>query len=219
MAPRICMHAGFRGRGAWYVSEARPPARGRAALDTLVACAQAGDAQAFRRMTEQLTPRLVRYVSIFLRGDLHTAQDVVQDAFIAAWRKIDTIRDGGHLVPWLYKVARCKAITWLRRRGPRGSPMDSIERANEIGQEVADPDGRDPARLHLAGPESKPLVRALRRAIAQLPPMYAGVVRLHYLRGHATHEVARLLGLPRTTVKMRLFRARQKLRKMLEDAP
>lgn len=193
-----------------------PTRNGHSVLDRLLLRARAGDTRAFRRVSEQMAPRLVRYVCIFLKGDEDTAHDVVQDTFIAAWHKLDTIRDGDHLRPWLYRVARCKAITWLRRRGPRGAPMDSIERAREMGREVADRGPGDGARMHRRGADSEAQVQALRRAVARLPPIYAGVVRLHYLRGHGTRETAQLLGVPRTTVKMRLYRARQKLRAMLE---
>ena len=89
-------------------------------------CARAGDTRAFRQVTERLAPQLVRFVSGYLRGDVDTANDIVQDTFVTAWHKLDRIREGSHLRPWLYRVARYKSISFLRRRGPRGTPMESM---------------------------------------------------------------------------------------------
>ncbi len=184
--------------------------RGTGPLDALVACARAGDARAFRDVTQELGPPLTRYVTYFLRGDADTASDVVQDTFITAWRKIDTIRDGDHLRPWLYRVARFKAISWLRRRGPRGTPMDSIERAQDGGYQLR------ASRAHEPTPPSSRVER-LQAAIAKLPPIYAGAIKLHYLHGCDTRTTGELLGIPRTTVKMRLHRGRKKLRELMEE--
>lgn len=197
---------------AW-VADACPPRRqGGRELDALVACAQAGDRQAFREVAETLGPPLVRYLTHYLRGDAHTAHDVVQETLVAAWRKIGTIRGGDHMRPWLYRVARCKAISWMRRRGPQGTPMDSLDYAHEQGYEVPDPSDPDPH----ARPEPPPL-GALQAAVERLPPIYAGAVRLHYLCGYSTRETARLLGVPRTAVKMRLHRARKRLRDLMDE--
>lgn len=192
-----------------WVAERR--SAGPGALDALVACAQAGDMRAFREVTETLGPPLERFVTRYLRGDADTASDVVQDTFIAAWRKLHTIQDGSHLRPWLYRVARYKAISWLRRRGPRGVTMDSVEVSLELGHEVAD------RRGSLAGRACASSFERLREAIARLPPLYAGAIRLHYLHGHDTRTTAELLGVPRTTVKMRLHRGRKKLRALMEE--
>jgi RNA polymerase sigma-70 factor (ECF subfamily) len=199
--------------GATWVREPRPgPDRATRRLDALVACAQAGDRQAFREVTEALGPPLLRFVTGYLRGDADTASDVVQDTFVAAWRKIDTIRPGGHIRPWLYRVARCKAITWLRRRGPQGTPMDSIEHYEDAGFLLPDEDETGCDEL-----APMPSLDALRAAIALLPPLYAGAIRLHYLHGFDTRETAHLLGVPRTAVKMRLHRARKKLRELMAE--
>ncbi len=192
----------------------------RRGLDALVECARQGSADAFRTVTERMGPMLMRYVRGYLNGDLDTADDVVQDTFVAAWNNLDHINDGNHLRPWLFRVARNKAITWLRRRGPGRRPMASIDgvRARR-GFEIADAAQPDPAEPDDADWVPEFALAALRRALDDLPDNYAPVVRLHYLRGHSSREVADLLDLPHTTVKMRLHRARNFLRhRMLAHA-
>lgn len=174
-----------------------------------VRSARAGDPRAFRTVAEHLGPELVRFLTYFLHGDVHAANDVAQDTLIRAWGQLDTIQDARHLRRWCYRVARCKAVSWLRRRVPPGRHMESIDFVRDDG-------GGAP---ELPGPPTPPprecddLVSALRRAITRLPMNYAGPVHLHYVQGCSTRETADLLGLKRTTVKMRLYRARAFLRR------
>lgn len=202
----------------WRVSEDLTRPRGRSDLDALVECARTGDAQAFKVVTERLSPQLMRFVSSYLHGDVHTAHDVVQDTFVTAWGKLGEIRDGGHLKPWLYKVARYKAISFLRRRGPRGTPMDSIDKAKANGGEFAQQTDPPPERRAIHAEPLDPWLPYLREAVAKLPTAYIAVVRLHYLLCHTTTETAHLLGLSRTTVKMRLYRARKMLKRLILEA-
>jgi len=197
------------------VREGLSPPRAAATLDALVDCARAGDTRAFRRVTEQLAPQLVRFVSGYLRGDVHTANDVVQDTFVSAWSKLGEIQNGEHLRPWLYKVARFKAISFLRKRGPRGMPMESIDQAVDNGIDLAEPHHKNPLRQAMLAEACDPRVAALRLGLARLPPTYIGVVRLHYLHGYTATETAHLLGLERAAVKMRLLRARKVLKRLV----
>jgi len=163
-------------------------------------------------MSDRFGPALVRYVQGYLRGDLDAAHDVVQETFLTAWLRRDRIRDGQHLRPWLYRVARYKAISWIRRSGPRNASLRAL--CDESGPGPA----QSPVGPRTAPGDDDPLLDALARALERLPPHYLGAVRLHYLHGHDSAETARLLGLPVTTVKMRLHRARAALRRLLHEA-
>lgn len=192
--------------------ERAPDASDRASpFDALVRCAQAGEPWAFRRVAETFGPPLHRYVAGMLR-DRSTADDVVQETLVIAWRQIDKVRDGAHLRPWLYRVARNKAISVIRRRvGPvRTHPLESADRTPEL---AASPGPASPFDADLTD-----LQRALRIAIARLPDRYAGIVRLHYVHGYTTREAGRVLGIKRSTAKMRLLRARQLLAQYLPQA-
>ncbi|MDJ0520640.1 MAG: RNA polymerase sigma factor [Planctomycetota bacterium] len=184
-------------------------------LDALLIRAQQGDARAFQRMRRRFEPALVNFVRSYVRGDDDTAFDVVQETFTVAWHKIDQIRDGEHLKPWLYRVARFKAITFLRRRGPKGRAMHSLDYAADNGADYPDPSLQDPLRMAMTREATSPWLAALRAAIGRLPPLYVPVLRLYHLEGLSTKEVAAMLGLSLTTVKMRLMRGRAHLRRLV----
>ncbi len=187
------------------------------ALDALVDCARGGDADAFQDVAVRFAPPLVRYVMRFTGRDTEFANDVVQDALVAAWCNLDSIRDAGHLRPWLFRVARFKAVDQLRRRGPRGIPMQSLDIGREMDREPTASPSTDPATSRAVA--QRGARHALHRVLASLPERYIGAVRLHYLHGLPLSETSRLLGLPRSTVKMRLHRARRTLRRLLRNEP
>jgi RNA polymerase sigma-70 factor (ECF subfamily) len=187
-------------------------------LDALLSRAQRGDSLAFQRVRRRFEPALINFVRGYVRGDDDTAVDVVQETFTVAWSKLHEIRDVNHLRPWLYRVARFKAISFLRRRGPRGRPMHSLEVAAERGADYADPRVVDPLRAAITQEAGNPWLRALRAAIPRLPPLYVAVLRLYHLEDLTTKEVARLLELPLTTVKMRLMRGRKLLKALVLEA-
>ncbi len=229
-----------------------------AASRRLVERVRQGDRAAFQEVAKEVGPALERFLTRRLRLDADTVSDVVQDTLFTAWRHMDRIRDADHLRPWLFRVARYKAITWMRRRGPRGAIMDSLDVDRESGREAThgqmarragagatrpEPAARARERLEAraalsrlvgthADPEGAPastpsgpqardddlLRRLLHAALPGLRESYVAVVRLHYLYGHDTGVIAGLLGLRRTTVKMRLHRARRQLRTLVREA-
>lgn len=174
--------------------------------------ARTGDPRAFRTLADHLGPELVRFLTTFLGGDVHAAHDVTQDVLVQAWDNIQAIKNVGHLRRWCYRVARCKAVSWLRRRRPPGRTVEPLH-----AEEVAEATRRG-GRGHAPRPpephgDEDDLTIALRRALLRLPANYAGPVHLHYVQGFSTREAAVLLGLKRQTFKMRLHRARAFLRR------
>jgi RNA polymerase sigma-70 factor (ECF subfamily) len=182
----------------------RPP------LESLLERARAGDPRAFETLTGILRPELLRFLTHYLNGDEHAALDVLQETFLQAWRSVGTIRDADHLRRWLYTVARCRGVSWIRRRAPPGRRM--VPYAESLAEGEGPP--RERAE-HVSEREEER--EALRRAIDALPESYGGPVRLHYFHGCDTREAARLLGIPRSSLKMRLHRARAVLRRALQQ--
>jgi RNA polymerase sigma-70 factor (ECF subfamily) len=158
---------------------------------------------------------MIRYLTCFLHGDVHAAHDVAQDVLVQAWHALESIEGAAHLRRWCYRVARCRAITWIRKRGPPGRPMESLD---VLRDDDTHPDPEATEQAPPSHPESR-LTRSLRRAMRRLPADYAAPLTLHYVQGCTTRETAELLGLNRTTVKMRLHRARALLRRELEEDP
>ena len=186
-------------------------------MDTLLEGARRGGTAEFRALCEYWHGPLLRFATSYCRGDEGAAEDIVQETFLTAWNKIEQIRDAEHLKPWLWRVARFKAISWWRRRKPAGRMHYSLECAAERGHHVPDP-AFDPLRRAMRVEPDDPWKEALHAAIERLPYLYVGVMRLYYLREHSARQVAELLQLNETTVKMRLLRGRQLLRALVLEA-
>ena len=182
-------------------------------LDESVRRARTGDPRAFRTVADILGPDLIRFLTLYLGGDHHAAHDVAQEVFLSAWDSLEDIRDGRHLRRWCYRVARCKAVDWIRQRRPRGRRVESLDVLGHEDRRRGDLYSVDALPPHQDG-----MRRALRAAMRQLPTNYAGAVHLYYLQGCSTQETADLLGLNCGAVKMRLLRARALLRDAIDDA-
>jgi RNA polymerase sigma-70 factor (ECF subfamily) len=192
-------------------------------LDEAVRRARHGDPRAFRTLTEHLAPGLIRFLAGLLGGDLHAAHDAAQETFVRAWDAMDTFESLEHLRRWCYRVGRCKAVSWLRRRYPRDRSVVSLDLPTngKVAAGLASPAAGDEplgsVADHVAAEEGDDRVQALRKALDQLPPRYRAPVQLHYLQGRSLAESARLLAVPRTTIKMRLHRARRHLRRTINQ--
>lgn len=182
-------------------------------LHALVRCAQEGDRDAFQEVAERFGPPLLRFVRRYLNNDAASAPDIVQDTLLTAWSHIRTIRDGAHFEPWLYTVARNKALSLQRARRRNGPPPLTL---------LEDPvDFRLPSPAEAAGFERRigpHLLSLLVATISELPMHYRAVIRLYYLRDLDTSAVALAMGIGRGSVKMRLLRARRILAKRLPPA-
>jgi RNA polymerase sigma-70 factor (ECF subfamily) len=135
-------------------------------------------------------------------GDVHATEDLIADTFLSALKALPRYRSGG--VPfraWLYRIATNAANGWARRR--RRRPEAPLSAA--VG--AAAPPGTD----------SRDDVEALERALRRLAPRFQAVVTLHYVEGLALEEVAAVLGCRLGTVKSRLYRAREALRRALTE--
>jgi RNA polymerase sigma-70 factor (ECF subfamily) len=155
-----------------------PTIDGRASANRqLVERARRGDRAAFQEVATGIGPALERFLVRRLRLDADTACDIVQDTLFTAWRNMDRIRDADHLRPWLFRVARYKAITWMRRRGPRGATMDSLDVDRESGREATHGQMAHRAGARAAAPESATRARErleARAALSRLVGMNAG---------------------------------------------
>ena len=126
------------------------------------------------------------------------AEDIAQDAFLAAVRALDRFDRRRPFGPWLHRIVVNRAIDWVRRETLRRSAADP----GDVAAEATPPDAR-PADDLMA-------------ALASLPVDQRAVVVLRYLLDYSPGEVARMLELPRGTVNSRLRRALDRLRDLLE---
>jgi RNA polymerase sigma-70 factor (ECF subfamily) len=185
----------------------------------LIAALRAGDQAAFAALVRTHGGRLLAVAKRLLR-DEDDARDALQDAFLSAFRAIDGFQEGARLSTWLHRIVVNAALMKLRARKRR--PEDPIEellpRFLEDGhRNIADnPDSpwAVPAETLLQRAEARALVRD---AIDRLPEGYRTVLLLRDIEDLSTEEAARLLQTTPNAVKVRLHRARQALRTLLDS--
>jgi RNA polymerase sigma-70 factor (ECF subfamily) len=162
----------------------------------LVLLAQAGDREALGQLLAAVQPRLRSYLRM-VTGDGADADDVLQDTFVIAVRKLRFLRDPAVFRPWLYRIATREAH---RRRQPRELALDAAT-------EPASAEDFECAALAAEAGER------LRAAVAGLPDRAREVVALHYFEDMALDEIAAVLDAPLGTIKSRLAYGLSRLRK------
>jgi RNA polymerase sigma-70 factor (ECF subfamily) len=185
--------------------------------------ARAGDPAAFDHVVVAYGTPLLRFVVRLVGGDLHAANDIVQEAFVAAWKALPRLTEPRFLRAWLFQVAYHNAISWMRRRrGPNGEAFLTLVGAADDcpGPRRADPAAPpDPSartwRLDGRRRSSEDVAPPLHDALASLPSHYLAPLTLFYLEGMGVREAADVLGLPLSTFKMRLHRGRALLKRRL----
>ncbi len=160
-------------------------------------------------------PRLLALARAYL-GAEDQAQDCLQEAMIAAYRRIDSLSEPSALFAWLRAIVINCALMRLRKRAQLKE--ESIEALLPNFDERdcrVEPDlGRLPTpELMLQNAQSRTMVRD---AIAALPETYRVVLLLRDIEGHSTREAAQMLGIEQGAAKVRLHRARAALKKLLE---
>lgn len=164
-----------------------------------IAAARAGDAAAFERLYLDHAGR-VHALCLRLLGDRGLAEELTQEAFIKAWRELDSFRCEGPFAAWLRRVTVNTVVSYQRRHGPwlrwlKHEPEGVPERAGAVGAEAQ--------RIDLAA------------AIDRLPERARQVFVLVEVEGYTHEQAADALGIAAGTSKAQLFRARKLLRDML----
>ncbi len=174
-----------------------------------------GDPRAVEALLTEQGPTLVSIARSIL-GDEHQAMDAVQDGVISALRAIDALRDADALSAWLRKTVTNAALAHLRKRKRRRERAidDYLPMYFEDGHRV---DPRAPWSADACDPEREETRAMVREAIEELPAAYREVIMLRDMLEMDTHETARVLDITFTNVKVRLHRARQALRTILEE--
>jgi RNA polymerase sigma-70 factor (ECF subfamily) len=166
----------------------------------LAARCLAGDAEAFEGLYRQHAHRL--YNLTFRMAGSADADDLLQDVFLQAYRKLGTYKGDSSLGTWLYRLAVNLCLDHLRsRQGKMAQVTDSLD--DEDAAEVVSP-GR-PAESNAARLD-------LEHAIETLAPSYRAAFVLHDVEGYQHDEIAKLLGIAEGSSKSLLHKARMKLR-------
>jgi RNA polymerase sigma-70 factor (ECF subfamily) len=159
-----------------------------------VRAAQRGSASAIEALFRLHWPRAYRAAYLVVH-DAAAAEDIAQEAFLAAIRTLDRFDRRRPFGPWLHRIVINRAIDWTRAR--------------QLRAEAELPD-------RLEAPEPAPsLDGSLLRALAGLPPDHRAVIVLRHLLEYTPGEIAEVLGLPRGTVNSRLRRGLDSLKEQL----
>jgi RNA polymerase sigma-70 factor (ECF subfamily) len=180
----------------------------------LIAGLRRGDDDAFEQLVRMHGGRMLAVARRFFASE-QDARDVLQEAFVAAFRSIDGFAGGAKLSTWLHRIVVNAALMKLRsrRRRREDSLDDLLPRFAEDGHHAEGVVGWDAAADELV--ERRQVRSLVRGAIDELPEAYRTVLVLRDIEERDTEETAVLLGLTPQAVKTRLHRARQALRTLL----
>ncbi len=170
--------------------------------EELLAACRRGDASAFEEVVRR-TYRQVYTQAVRLVGDRQEAEDVAQDAYLRVYRGLSGFRGDAQFETWLYRIVANAAMSHLRRRGRFGDLL--VENDDQPHEPVS------PAQV-----EEEAVDRdVLSRALSSLPPSMRSVVVLKDVYGLSCQEIGEEIGVSEGAVKVRLHRARRRLKESL----
>jgi RNA polymerase sigma factor (sigma-70 family) len=170
--------------------------------DELVARCQRGDSQGFEALYAQYA-RAMFNTSLRIVNNRADAEDVLQDAFTAAFRYLGDFDHSSSFGAWIKRIVVNKSVDVLRRRKLVIVEMDDLATQRTDETDVLDED------------ELQLRVEEVKKAVSQLPNGYRTVITLHLFEGYDHDEIAGILGISAVTVRTQYHRARQKLQNLL----
>jgi RNA polymerase sigma-70 factor (ECF subfamily) len=174
----------------------------------LIAETLAGQTEAFGTLVQKYQDRLFNTVA-HLAGNCEDARDIVQEAFVQAFVKLDSFRGKSAFYTWLYRIAFNLCAGWRRKQ----RPVASIDGNNErCGLDPAD-NGDGPVEQL----QRQERCRQIRQALKQLSPEHRTILVLREIEDCDYETIAEILDVPVGTVRSRLHRARLELREELKD--
>lgn len=173
--------------------------------ETLVAGIAGGDRSAMHALYVRHSRSVYRF-ALRLLGDPSAADDVVNTVFLDVYRAAGRFEARSQVSTWLLAICRNKALALRRRRSPE--PL-----SDAVVLAIADGDESAESRLIRADRAA-----ALRRCLARLSAAHREIIDLVYYRDLSVEEAAQVLGIPRNTVKTRMFYARRHLAQLLAEA-
>ena len=166
-----------------------------------------GDAIAFEHLVRKYQKR-VHTLAWRKIGDFHIAEDITQETFLQVYQKLETLEDPARFSRWLYVITGRLCIAWLRKNQRHTEPLEDTD-ISEVETEAYS--------RYIAAERAKTFDEARRdlveKLLARLKEGNRTVITLHYLEGMTYAEISNFLGVSENTIKSRLRRARQQLKK------
>ena len=166
----------------------------------------AGDQSAYADLVKR-HQRFVFTLALRFAKTREDAEEIAQDCFIKAYRSLGTFQRNSKFTTWLYSIVYTTSMTFLRKKRVETDSIDDentyVQLENHGGYDVNDA-------------ENKSRSYYLNQAIAQLVPDDATIITLFYKGEQSLDEIGAAMGIEPNTVKVKLFRARQRLKEKLE---
>jgi len=153
----------------------------------------------FNELAEAYSTDLYRY-AMWICGNDALAKDLVQETFLRAWRALDSLKDTGAAKSWLITILRREYARTFERKVPK---FTDVEKVVVVDDDELEPDERTERDL-------------LRKGIMKLDPKYRDPLLLQVVFGHSCAEISEQLGISKSAVMTQLFRAREKLKTLLQ---
>lgn len=173
----------------------------------LVARSLRQDHEAFGQLIDRHASVIVN-LAYRMVGNRAEAEDLAQEAFLAAFKALSTFRADSKFSTWLYRIASNKCKDWLRAKRP-GMGQQDVNIDEVLDSHVAEE--QTPERLL----SQQQVALELEQAIQRLPPLYREAFVLKHVEGLSYEEMAEILGVNGDTLKMRVYKGRLQLSREL----
>ena len=152
-------------------------------------------------------------------GDFHTAEEITQDTFLNAYKKLPTLKEPQRFDSWLYVIAANRCSSWLRKKRLWTQPLEKLEKTDNEHIQTGTYSGYVAAENERTTAEAQRDV--VKKLLARLQESERTVITLHYFGEMSCTEIGTFLGVSANTIKSRLRRAQQRMKKdepMIRDA-
>jgi RNA polymerase sigma-70 factor (ECF subfamily) len=180
---------------------------------TLIHQVLEGDEQSFDELMQRYRQSVYNLVYRMIE-DPQEAEDIVQETFIKAFNALSTFNEEFAFSTWLFKIATNHCIDTLRKKKLRTFSLDSPIRTKEgdVSRDYAD-ESYSPERSTISSEHTHIILEA----VDDLPEKYRTVINMRHREDRSYEEISELLKIPIGTVKARIFRARELLKKILKE--
>lgn len=173
----------------------------------LVARSLARDQEAFGQLIDRHASAIVN-LAYRMVGNQAEAEDLAQEAFLAAFKALPTFRADAKFSTWLYRIVANKCKDWLRVKRP-GQGLHDVDTDEHLDLHIAEE--RTPEVLL----SRQQVVQELEQAIQRLPPLYREAFVMKHIEGLSYEEMEEILGISGDTLKMRVYKGRVQLSREL----
>jgi RNA polymerase sigma-70 factor (ECF subfamily) len=172
-----------------------------------------GDQRAYQQLTEKYRRPLQYHVTKMVK-ETEQVEDLVQEAFIKAFKNLDSYNSSYAFSTWLYRITTNHTIDYLRKKKLRTTSIDKPIKTHEGEMSFELPDEQAQTDRTIIRKQRKKIIT---HAIENLPEKYRQVIEMRHIEELSYQEIADKLDLPLGTVKAHIFRAREMLYKALKD--